>query len=90
MPRSVLRPPAARVVASRAMITLCRLLEGGFTALKALSRRPYALPTAHVRRLATWAVGVFISVMERMESAWTAKRKIGTPRLSSGWTQSDA
>ena len=26
--------------------------------------------------------------MERMESAWTAKRKIGTPRLSSGWTQS--
>ena len=41
MPRSVLRPPALRVVASRAMGTLCRLLEGGFTALKALSRRPY-------------------------------------------------
>ena len=41
VPRSVLRPPAARVVASRAMGTLCRLLEGGFTALKALSRRPY-------------------------------------------------
>ena len=41
MPRSVLRPPAVRVVASRAMGTLYRLLEGGFTALKALSRRPY-------------------------------------------------
>ena len=41
VPRSVLRPPAARVVASRAMGTLFRLLEGGFTALKALPRRPY-------------------------------------------------
>ena len=41
VPRSVLRPPAVRVVASRAMGTLCRLLEGGFTALKALPRRPY-------------------------------------------------
>ena len=34
--------PARRgVVASRAMGTLCRLLEGGFTALNALSRRPF-------------------------------------------------
>ena len=41
MPRLVLRPGAARVVASRAMGTLYRLLEGGFTALKALPRRPY-------------------------------------------------
>ena len=41
VPRLVLRPPAARVVASRAMGTLYRLLEGGFTALKALPRRPY-------------------------------------------------
>ena len=37
MPRSVLRPPAVRVVASRAMDALCRLLEGGSAALKALS-----------------------------------------------------
>ena len=41
MPRSVLRPPAARVVASRAMDALCRLLEGGSAALKALSHHPY-------------------------------------------------
>ena len=43
MPRSALRPPAARMVASRALGELCRLLtEGGSTALKlnALSRRP--------------------------------------------------
>ena len=38
---SVLRPPAARVVASRAMDALCRLLEGGSAALKALSHHPY-------------------------------------------------
>ena len=49
MPRSVLRPPAARVVASRAISTLCRLLEGGFTALKALSRRPYKRPHGRQR-----------------------------------------
>ena len=41
MPRSVLRPPAVRVVAFRAMEVLCWLLEGGFTAPKALSRHPY-------------------------------------------------
>ena len=46
MPRSVLRPPAARVVASRAMDALCRLLEGGLTALKALS--PLVAPTGTV------------------------------------------
>ena len=28
MPRSVLRPPAARMVASRALGELCRLIEG--------------------------------------------------------------
>ena len=55
MPRSALRPPAARVVASRAMDALCRLLEGGSTALKALSRRPY-------RPRRTWAAGAFIGV----------------------------
>ena len=49
MPRSVLRPPAARVVASRAMGTLCRLLEGGFTALNAQSpTSSLVAPTAHV------------------------------------------
>eukprot|EP00966_Prymnesium_polylepis_P227149 5255905-Prymnesium_polylepis.1 len=41
VPRSVLRPPAVRVVASRAMDALCRLLEGGSAALKALSHHPY-------------------------------------------------
>ena len=41
MPRSVLRPPAVRVVDSRAIDVLCWLIEGGFTALKALPRRPY-------------------------------------------------
>ena len=41
VPRSVLRPPAVRVVAFRAMEVLCWLLEGGFTAPKALSRHPY-------------------------------------------------
>ena len=41
MPRSALKPPAARMVASRALGELCRLLiEGGSTALNALSRRP--------------------------------------------------
>ena len=40
MPRSALRPPAARMVASRALGELCRLFEGGSTALNALSRRP--------------------------------------------------
>ena len=49
MPRSVLRPPAVRVVASRAMDVLCWLSlrhEGGFTAPKgkALSR---VTPTTH-------------------------------------------
>ena len=38
MPRSVLRPPAVRVVASRAMDVLWWLLEGGFTAPKALKK----------------------------------------------------
>ena len=41
VPRSVLRPPAVCVVASRAMDELWWLLEGGFTAPKALSCRPY-------------------------------------------------
>ena len=43
MPRSVLRPPAARMVASRALGELCRLIEGGSTALKALPPRPCRL-----------------------------------------------
>ena len=41
MPRSVLRPPAVRVVTSRAIDVLWWLVEGGFTALKALPRRSY-------------------------------------------------
>ena len=41
MPRSVLRPPAVRVVASRAMDVLWWLLEGVVTAPKALSCHPY-------------------------------------------------
>ena len=73
MPRSVLRPPAARVVASRAMGTLCRLLEGGLTGPH---KKPYI----------SWAVGVFTSYMERIRSAKTVIRKIATTRASSGWT----
>ena len=52
MPRSVLRPPAVRVVASRAMGTLCRLLEGG-------NYRPQSPTSSPLPP--TWAVGVFIS-----------------------------
>ena len=40
MLRSALRPPAVHVVASRGLCELCRLIEGGSTALKALSCRP--------------------------------------------------
>ena len=49
MPRSALRPPAARMVASRALGELCRLLcvEGGSTALIA-SKPCLVAPAAHV------------------------------------------
>ena len=50
MPRSVLRPPAARMVASRAMGELCwRLIEGGdlCTTLRA-SKPCLVAPAAYV------------------------------------------
>ena len=64
VPRSVLSPPAARMMGSRAMAELCWLIEGGSTALKALPPRPCRL-----RRSSYVAVGAFKSVMERVRRA---------------------
>ena len=62
MPRSALRPPAARMVASRALGELCRLLRGRGRIYR--PQRPVLSPLPP-----TWVAGAFRSEIECVGSA---------------------